>query len=299
MNASLLITVVTPSYNQGRFIKDTIESVLSQDYSPIEYMVMDGGSSDETISVLNNYRDRFYWVSEKDKGQSNAINKGWGRAKGDILAYINSDDIYLPKAISKAAAYMVKHPEVAAVYGEGYHIREDGTVIERYPTEPYNRERLTETCFICQPTVFIRRSVLEEIGLLDESLSYCMDYDLWLRIAERYPLSYLPEYLACTRFYSETKTLGKRIEVHREILKVVRRHNGIVPPRWIYAYGHAFCERYVNREKPLGNLLFIMMLINISLIKFIEYNHYVPVSEWKRMKEWVKHHFWKHVFKKD
>ena len=291
VNSTPLITVVTPSYNQGRFIKDTIESVLSQDYSPVEYMVMDGGSSDETISILNNYRDRFYWVAEKDKGQSNAINKGWGRAQGDILAYLNSDDIYLPQALSKAATYLVKHPEVAAVYGEGYHIKEDGTVIERYPTEPYNRKRLAETCFICQPTVFVRRSVLEEIGFLDESLSYCMDYDLWFRIAERCTWGYLPEYLACTRLYSETKTMGKRAEAHKEIMKVVYRHNHFVPPNWIYAYGHALCERYFNRGKKWGNRLFIMMLICISLIKFMEYNHYVPRSEWSRWREWVMCNF--------
>jgi hypothetical protein len=219
--------------------------------------------------------------------------------RGDILAYLNSDDIYLPNALSKAAAYLVMHPEVAAIYGEGYHIKEDGTVIERYPTEPYDRKRLAETCFICQPTVFIRRSILEEIGFLDESLSYSMDYDLWLRIAERYSWSYLPEYLACTRFYPETKTLGKRVEAHKEIMQVVYRRNHFVPPSWIYGYGHAFCERYFNREKRWGNLLFITALISISLIKFIEYNHYVPMSEWKRWKEWVMHHIRKHLFKKD
>jgi glycosyltransferase involved in cell wall biosynthesis len=259
---------------------------------------MDGGSNDETISILNNYRDRFYWTSEKDEGQANAINKGWSCAKGDILAYLNSDDIYLPNALSKTAAYLEKHPEAAAVYGDGYHIKEDGTVIDRYPTEPYDRKRLAETCFICQPTVFIRRRVLEEIGFLDESLSYCMDYDLWLRIAERYPWSYLPEYLACTRFYPETKTLGKRVEAHKEIMKVVFRHNHFVPPSWIYGYGHALCERYFDREKPSGNLLFITVLISVSLIKFIKYNHCVPISEWKRWREWVMRNFRKHFFSK-
>lgn len=282
-----LITVVTPSYNQGRFIKDTIESVLSQDYSTIEYMVMDGGSSDETISILNHYQNRFYWVSEKDEGQSNAINNGWRRAQGEIIAYLNSDDIYLPKALSKVSEYLVNHPEMTAIYGDGYHINEDGTFIERYPTEPYNRKRLTEKCFICQPTVFFRRSVLDDIGFLDEDLSYCMDYDLWFRIAERYKWGYLPEYLACTRFYPETKTLGKRVEVYKEIMKVVYRHNHFVPTRWIYAYAHAFCERYIKRDKPLSKYLFKLMLINISLIKFLEYNYNMPASEWKRCREWI------------
>ena len=287
MKTTELVTIVTPSLNQGRFIKDTIESVLTQDYPFIEYVVMDGGSTDETILILNSYGGRFVWVSERDKGQAAAINKGWQRATGEIVAYLNSDDVYLPKAISKASEYLHNHPDTAAVYGEGYHIDENGAVIERYPTEPYSRERLTEKCFICQPTVFFRRSVLDDIGFLDENLSYCMDYDLWFRIAARYKWGYLPEYLACTRFYPETKTLGKRVEVYKEIMKVVYRHNHFVPTRWIYAYGHAFCERYINREKPLGKFLFKLMLINIILIKFLEYNHNMRASEWKRCQEWV------------
>jgi len=118
---------------------------------------MDGGSTDETLGILKQYAGRFYWVSEKDKGQANAINKGWSRARGEILAWLNSDDVYLPGAISKAVTFLQDHPEVGAVYGEGYHIDEEDKVIERYPTEPFDRGGLKETCFICQPTVFIRR----------------------------------------------------------------------------------------------------------------------------------------------
>lgn len=289
-----LVTVVTPSYNQGRFIEQTIESVLSQDYSPVEYLVMDGGSTDETPDILKQYGNRFYWVSEKDKGQSNAINKGWSRARGEILAYLNSDDIYIPGAISKAATFLQGHPEFGLVYGEGYHIREDGKVIERYPTEPFSRQRLVETCYICQPTVFIRKGVLQETGFLDESLRYSMDYDLWFRIARRYDFGYLPEYLACTRFYGKTKTLGQKVQVHKEILEVVHRHHQSVPASWVYGYGHAFLEKYLDRSKPLENLIFIMGLIVLSLEKFLEYNHRVPRAECWRWWGWLKHHFkWK------
>lgn len=274
-----LVTVVTPSYNQGRFIEQTIESVLSQDYSPIEYMVFDGGSTDETLKILKKYGDRFYWVSEKDQGQSDAINKGWRRARGEILAWLNSDDVYLPGAVSKAVAFLESHPETGAVYGEGYHTEEDGRIIERYLTEPYNWERLKETCFICQPTVFIRRAVLKEVGFLDQNLQYCMDYDLWFRIAMKYSLGYLPKYLACTRFYRETKTLGQRFQVHREILKVVYRHHQSVPATWVYGYSNAFWERYFDRSKRMGNFFFFVGLISLSVIKFLEYNHRVPFSK--------------------
>ena len=289
-----LVTVVTPSYNQGRFIRETIESVLSQDYDRVEYLVMDGGSTDETPTILRQYGNRFYWVSERDRGQSAAINKGWRQSQGEVLAWLNSDDVYLPEAISKAVTCLRQNPQAGAVYGEGYHIEEDGKIIERYPVEPFDRQRLAETCFICQPTVFIRRNVLEEVGFLDEALHYSMDYDLWFRIAKEYDFVYLPEYLASTRFYRETKTLGQRVQVHREILQVVHRHHGFVPPTWIYGYGHAYWERYFNRGKSWGNFCFVIGLIGLSFVKFLQYNHRVPRSEWRRWWGWVSQHLtWK------
>lgn len=289
-----LVSIVTPSYNQGRFIRQTIESVLSQDYAPIEYMVIDGGSTDETLEVLKSYGDRFYWVCEKDQGQSNAINKGWSRARGEILAWLNSDDIYLPGAISKAVAFLQKNPKVGPAYGEGYHIEENGRILERYPTEPFSRQRLKETCYICQPTVFIPKAVLDEVGLLDESLEYCMDYDLWFRIAKKYAFGYVPGYLACTRFHSETKTRGQRFKAHKEILAVVHRYTESVPPSWIYGYGHAFLERFFDRSKPWENLFFVIGLIGLSMGKFLQYNHRTPFSEYHRWWEWLRHNFkWK------
>lgn len=288
------MTVVTPSYNQGRFIRETIESILSQDYVPIEFMVMDGGSTDETVEILKGYEGCFFWVSEKDRGQSNAINKGWSRSRGEILAWLNSDDIYLPGAISKAVAFLENHSEVGAVYGEGYHIAEEGRILERYPTEPYDWQRLKETCYICQPTVFIRRAVIQDVGFLDEELKYCMDYDLWFRIGKKYAFGYLPDYLASTRFYPETKTMGQRVAVHKEILEVVYRHHHTVPPSWVYGYGHALLERYLDRSKPWVNPIFIFGLIGLSLWKFLEYNRRVPLSEYRRWWEWLKNYFhWK------
>ncbi len=283
-----LVTIVTPSYNQGRFIGETIASVLSQDYSNIEYLVIDGGSKDETLKILESYGDRFPWVSEKDKGQAHAINKGWRRAQGTYLAWLNSDDIYLPGAVSKAVAFLEKNLNKAAVYGEGYHIEEDGRVIERYPTEPFDRRRLIETCFICQPTVFIRRAVLEKIGFLDETLQYCMDYELWLRLANKFEFGYLPDYLACTRFYRKTKTLGQRAQVHREILEMVHRRFGSVPPSWVYGYAHAFWEKYFDRSKPIENLFFIAGVIGLALERFLRYNHRVPLSEFRRWWRWLR-----------
>ena len=283
-----LVTIVTPSFNQGRFIRETIESVLSQDYTPVEYLVMDGGSTDETVDVLTSYDDRFYWVSEKDKGQTHAINKGWRKARGKYLAWLNSDDIYLPGAVSKAVSFLEEHSETGAAYGEGYHIDVDGRIIERYPTEPFNRQRLVETCYICQPTVFIRKSVMERLGFLDETLQYCMDYDLWFRIASEYDFGFIPDYLACTRFYRQTKTLGQKVQVHKEIMDVVYRHHHSVPPSWVYGYSHAFLEKYLNRSKPPENILFIFGLIGLAIGNFLHYNHRIPFSEFRRWLEWLR-----------
>ena len=291
------ITIVTPSLNQGRFIRRTIESVLCQDGVAIEYLLFDGGSTDETLEILRQYGGRFSWVSEKDRGQAAAVNKGWRRARGKYLGWLNSDDIYLPGALAQAVAFLEARPGAAAVYGEGYHIAEDDRKIERYPTEPFDRKRLGQTCFICQPTVFLRRSVVEEVGYLDESLHYAMDYDLWFRIARRYEMFYIKSDWACTRFYPGSKTLGYRLQAHREILKVVQRHTGAVPPSWVYGYAHAVMERYLDRSRGLHPLLFPAGLILISAKTFWQFNRRVPLAECRRWWTWLRRNFqWRYFF---
>jgi glycosyltransferase involved in cell wall biosynthesis len=280
-----LVTVVTPSYNQGRLIRATIESVLKQDYPRIEYLVIDGGSTDETVSILREYSDRLRWVSEPDHGQAHAINKGWRQARGSILAYLNSDDLYLPGAVTQAVAALDAHPEAAAVYGEGYHVDEEGRILERYPTEPFNPDRLQETCFICQPTVFLRRDVVERAGYLDEALRYCMDYDLWIRLARTGKiLSLTPHYLASTRLHADAKTLDQRGQAHAEILQVIYHHFGRVAPSLVYGYAHAVLRLH-NREPSVRDRL---SLIRISLATFLRYNRSVPRSAWAVWWIWLR-----------
>ena len=244
-----LVSIVTPSYNQGRYIEETIQSILNQDYPNLEYIVVDGGSSDNTIEILKKYQEHLTWISEKDRGQADAINKGFGMAKGEIVAWLNSDDTYLPKAVHQSVCYLEAHPEVGMLYGEGYHIDEDGEFIERYYTEPFDYQRLSEVCFICQPTVFLRTEVIRTVGPLYITLDYCLDYEYWMRIAKRFRIGYLGKYLANTRLHLDTKTLSKRVEVHQETLQVVKRHYGQVPIRWINAYAHAYLT-----EKLLGKI---------------------------------------------
>src|SRR5919199_2301273 len=172
------ISIITPSYNQGAFVERTIRSVLSQDVPGLEYVVVDGGSRDETLYVLRRYEDRLRWTSESDRGQSDAINKGILSTTGPILGWLNSDDLYYPGALRAVLACFEQHPEADVVYGDANHVDEHDTFIDRYPTEEWSFERLRERCFISQPAAFVRRSVVERHGLLDTRVRYSMDYEL-------------------------------------------------------------------------------------------------------------------------
>ena len=231
-----LVSVVTPSFNQGRFIRDTIDSVLSQDYADLEYWVIDGGSSDETQDVLKSYGHRLSWVSEKDLGQADAVNKGFRRAKGEIFGWLNSDDTYWPGAIRKVVQFFQANPDISMVYGEAYNVDAQGKIIERSPTEGFDYQRLAETCFICQPTVFLRRQVFEEVGPLDVTLHYCLDYEYWMRVGKRFRVGYMPELLATSRLHGAAKTFAKSRELHQEIISTIQGHYSLVPLRTIYLY---------------------------------------------------------------
>ena len=227
-----LVSVITPSFNQGRFIRESIESVLSQDYPRLEYIVIDGGSTDETLDILRSYGDRLVWRSGPDAGQAEAVNSGFTLARGEILGWLNSDDTYLPGAVNAAVEHLVASPDVAAVYGEAYYIDPNNTIIGVYPTEDFTMRRLTETCFICQPTSFIRRSALEAAGMLDRSLRYCMDYELWIRLGRRYRIERIHRFLANSRRHAEAKSFAYRDRCFDEIYAVAEKSFGRVSPHW-------------------------------------------------------------------
>ena len=205
-----VVTVVTPSYNQGCFIRATIESVLSQNYPYLEYIVMDGGSTDETAAVVKEYSSRLTFISERDRGQSHAINKGFQMARGSVLAWLNSDDLYLPGSIHAAVDAFDRNPSAGAVYGEGYLIDSAGKSASRFPwTQTFDLWRLTYLSdYILQQTVFFRRAALDEVGYLNECLHYTMDWDILIRLGKRYPVEYIPAYMACLREHPEAKTFA-------------------------------------------------------------------------------------------
>lgn len=180
-----LVSIITPSFNQGKFLEQTITSVLDQDYPNIEYIVMDGGSTDNSVQILKKHANKLTFFSQKDRGQSDAINKGLKLARGEIVAWINSDDFYLPGTIKSAVEILTQNDKIF-VYGKGHHVDENGIFLEEYPTEPFSLKRLAETCFICQPATFWRREVFDSVGYLDENLHFAMDYEYWIRIAKFY-----------------------------------------------------------------------------------------------------------------
>lgn len=209
MNRRPLVSIVTPSLNQGRFIRATIESILVQDYPNLEYWVMDGGSTDETVEILESYGDQIRWRSEPDNGQSQAVNKGWKCSNGDILGWVNADDLLEPFAVWSAVEKLSAKQSVGAVYGDTFYIDEVDKIIQPYSTRTYNYEALVSETenFIPQPSVFIRRTVLEKTGFLNERLHYVMDYDLWLRMGLIAPMEYLPTPMAALRLHSKAKTV--------------------------------------------------------------------------------------------
>jgi len=231
-----LVSIITPSYNQGEFIKETIDSVLSQDYPNIEYIVMDAVSTDNTVDVLKSYGDKFTWVSEKDDGQADAVNKGIKLARGEIIGWLNSDDTYYPGAVTEIVDFFISNPDVDLVYGEANFTHKDGSFMCRYGTEDYNRERMAHNCIICQPAAFFRKKAIEDVGYLNVSLQCCMDYELWMRLGLAHKLKYIPKLLATSRMYDENKTTARYNEMCAEIFSCLIKYYGYVPLEWINRY---------------------------------------------------------------
>ncbi|MCX6906806.1 MAG: glycosyltransferase family 2 protein [Verrucomicrobia bacterium] len=229
------ISIVTPSFNQGPYIEQCIRSVLDQDYPDVEHIIFDGGSKDGTVEVLRRYENRgVRWTSEPDKGQSDAINKGFRAATGDIIGWLNSDDWYARGAFRVVLDYFRDHPEVDFVYGNNFFTDAQGRMIRLVHAMPYKWEWLLYTgLLIPQPGVFMRRRVLEECGLLDVDLHIVMDYEWWLRIAPKYPPHFINRYLAYFRLHPASKTCGEiPLEVKRsEHVGITRRYERQTPLR--------------------------------------------------------------------
>jgi glycosyltransferase involved in cell wall biosynthesis len=284
MNASF--TVVTPSYNQGRFLRATIESVLSQNIPDLQYLVIDGGSSDETISLLNEYSADLQFVSERDEGTADAVNKGLTLSKKEIIGWLNSDDIYYPNALNRVWELFEGYPDAEVVYGRANHIDEHGCVIDEYQTSEWSLEALVNHCIISQPAAFFRRSVIEKYGPLAEAYKYCVDYEFWMRLARRgAQFRYVPEYFAATRLHEQAKTVASRLQCHQDINDIMVEHLGHVPGRWIANYAHIKAEKLVKRSE--NELIFITVLLMQCLLADLHWNNKISASTLRMLGGWI------------
>ncbi len=222
------VSIVTPSYNQGRYLENTIRSVLDQDYPNIEYIIADGGSQDESVEIIRKYQERLaWWVSEKDKGQSDALNKGFAHATGEILAWLNSDDTYYPGTVSQAVAFLKEHPEAGLVYGDANLVDDSGKVIGHFASKQTDyRRMLRGSVHIPQATTFFRSALWRQVGPLDPSLFYAFDYDLWVRLAKVSELGYIPRLWANFRIHTHGKTVVNDDRCYPEMLRVYEREVG-------------------------------------------------------------------------
>jgi glycosyltransferase involved in cell wall biosynthesis len=223
-----LVSIVTPSYNQASYLEETIQSVLAQDYAPLEYIIVDGGSTDGSREIIQRFASRLAWgVSEPDAGQTDAINKGFALAQGEILAWLNSDDTYLPGAISGAVAYLQQRPQAGMVYGDANLVDEHGQVIGKFPAAQTDYRRLRRGyVHIPQQAAFFRASLWREVGPLDPTFYFAMDYDLWVRLARLSELHYLPSTWANFRLHGGGKSVTADERCWPEMLRVHQRDGG-------------------------------------------------------------------------
>lgn len=237
MNEFPLVTIITPSYQQAAFLEQTIRSVLDQDYPNLEYMVIDGGSTDGSVEIIQRYADRLaWWVSERDHGQAEAIDKGFARARGKYVAWVNSDDFYQPGAIRAAVAELEAHPEVGLVFGDVQVVDRDERTLNVLRYGPWDLSHLMTFHIIGQPAVFLRRSVLEQAGPLEKSYHFLLDHQLWLRVGLHAEIRYVPQLWAGAHYHEDCKNLAQAAEFGQEAYRIAD---------WL-AREPAFAEKYAT-----------------------------------------------------
>ncbi len=247
-----LVSIVTPSFNQARFLEDTLRSVLSQDYPRLEYIVIDGGSIDGSVEIIARYADRLaYWESVPDRGQVDAINKGLRRARGEIVAWLNSDDLYMAGAVRQAVEALQAHPEAGMVYADGLMVDNQARLLDQHRYRGYSL--LDLLCFevLLQPTVFMRREVLESVGYLRPDFDLILDHDLWVRMVAERPAVHVSSFWAVERTHEEAKTIARAGAFVKEAERLLAEaeESELLAPMMrenrarIYASFHAFAAR--------------------------------------------------------
>ena len=263
-NALPKVSIVTPSFNQAPFLEQTLRSVLEQDYPNLEYIVIDGGSSDGSLEIIHKYADRLaYWQSQPDQGQTDAINQGFARASGEILAWLNSDDLLLPGAVNAAARALQAHPEAAMVYGDALLINAEGKTIGKFPAAQTDYRKLRRGyVHIPQQASFFRADLWQQVAPLDVSFYFAMDYDLWVRLAALAPLVYVPELWAAFRLHGAGKSIAADDRCWPEMLRVHYRDGGkvlspIVFKYWLRKLASPLLMH--RRKKQMRSLIYLLL----------------------------------------
>lgn len=222
MDNTPLVSIITPSFNQASYLEYTLRSVLEQDYPNIEYLVVDGASTDGSLDIIRKYEKRInWWISEKDNGQADAINKGFRRAKGEFIAWLNSDDMYARDAVSKAVAALTRNERAGMIFSNVFSIDAHNRIFNTMCYGDYGLADLMAFNIIGQPGVFMRRAILQEAGEMDLSYTYLLDHQLWLRIAEIAPIQYVNDYFAAARFHPAAKNIAMASEFGREAFAIL------------------------------------------------------------------------------
>jgi glycosyltransferase involved in cell wall biosynthesis len=271
-----LVTVVTPVLNGATFISATIDSVLAQDYSNVEYLIIDGGSSDGTETIARAYGERIRYVRERDAGQADAVNRGFRMGAGSVLAFLNADDVYAPDAVTRGVTELGRRPDTSVVYGRAALIDDRGRQIGRYPVESFDPALLAERCFIAQPATFIRREAFDAVGGFDPRLHFAFDYDFWIRLSRSHRFAMIDAVLASARVHRGSKTISERRRACAEAVRMLAHHFGYVPYGWMYALSDAILK---DRGRRFEKVL-------LSLVLGIAENRRTPV---RYVDDWISY----------
>jgi glycosyltransferase involved in cell wall biosynthesis len=242
---------VTPALDAQAFIGPMLASVRAQNYPAIEHVVVDGGSADATAELARAAGATV--LVEPGLRQAAAVNRAVAHARGDLVLVLNADDVLYPDALATLAAALAADPLAGAAYGDAVHIDETGAVLSAYPSRPFDAAALIDACYICQPAALMRRTAFDAVGGMDERLDVALDYDFWIRLAQRYPLRKVDALVAGSRMHRANKTLSRRGEVYQEVTQVLRAHYGYVPYTWSFAYASWLLQRgddFFDQPRP-------------------------------------------------